>query len=227
MATKAKTRNQETLARLRGDILAGRLAPGQKLAFADLCKTYGVSVGVIREALSALVEQGLVLSAPQQGFRVTMISAADLVHLTDARRELETLALRRSIADGTLDWESNLVSAHHRLANTPLTSPDEPGRLSEDWVEAHSFFHEKLLEGCTNPRITAIATNLRASAELYRQWSVSLHHGAGARDISGEHQHMMEAALARDTETAVRLLNEHIQRTTDLLLETDSWISTV
>jgi len=219
MVAKARTRNRETLAELRADVLAGRLQPGQKLAFADMCATYSVSVGVLREALSALVEQGLVVSAPQQGFRVASISTDDLLHLTDVRREIESLALRRAISEGGLAWESEVLAAHHRLANIPLTCQDNAERVSEEWVEAHSRFHSVLLEGCANPRITAIASDLRASAELYRQWSVSLRHEVEPRDIVGEHRAITEAVLARDVESAVRLLNEHIQRTTNLLLE--------
>ena len=94
VAKVATTRNGEALIRLRADILAGRVIPGQKLAFADLCSRYGVSVGVIREALSRLVEQGLVSSTPQQGFSVAAISRTDLHHLTEARCEIESLALR-------------------------------------------------------------------------------------------------------------------------------------
>ncbi|GGF30939.1 GntR family transcriptional regulator [Subtercola lobariae] len=221
MVSPSKTRNEEALAHLRADILNGRLIPGQKLAFADLCARYAVSVGVIREALSRLVEQDLVRSAPQQGFFVAAISRADLVYLTEARCEIEPIALRHAIAEGDIVWESEVVAAHHRLANASLVAPDAPDRLSEEWAERHSTFHETLLLGCENPRLRAIATELRASAELYRRWSFPLDHEQN-RDIAGEHAAIVDAILARDPDLAARLLVEHISLTTELLLESEA-----
>lgn len=218
MASNAKTLNEVAFGRLRGDILSGRLVPGQKLAFADLCERYGVSVGVIREALSRLVEQELVRSAPQQGYFVTTISREDLLHLTEARCEIESLVLERAIAEGDVEWESLILAAHHRLSNAPLTSPDDPGRLSEDWAERHAEFHSTLLLGCGNPRLRGIAAQLRDSAELYRRWSVPFDH-ENRRDIAGEHAAIVDAILARDAPLATARLAEHISTTTRLLLE--------
>lgn len=220
MTPPSTTRQEQAYQALRGDILAGRVHPGQKLPFAELCDTYGVSVGVIREALSRLVEQGLVQTAPQQGFFVTPISREDLVHLTVARREIESLTLRHAIAEGDLQWEGEVLATHHRLASTPQLAPDDPDRLNDEWAEIHSRFHETLLLGCENPRLTAIATQLRASAELYRRWSLPFS-AERERDIAGEHKALADAVVARDTERAVELLAAHIQLTTDLLLESE------
>jgi DNA-binding GntR family transcriptional regulator len=65
--------------RLRADILAGVLAPGSRLLFADLGDRYHASMGVLREALTRLAGEGLVDSEPQTGHRVMSLSAADLV----------------------------------------------------------------------------------------------------------------------------------------------------
>ena len=114
-------------------------------------------------------------------------------------------------------WESEIMAAHHRLANTPLISPDDPERVSEEWAELHSAFHEAVLSGADNPRLRGIASQLRDSAELYRRWSVSLEH-EHERDVAGEHRGILEAILERDEELAVRRLVDHIQLTTRLLL---------
>ena len=72
--------------------------------------------------------------------------------------------------------------------------------------------------GCGNPRLTGVATQLRASAELYRRWSVPIGEGA-KRDAASEHQRILDAVVARDVDLAVSLLDEHIALTTRLLLE--------
>jgi DNA-binding GntR family transcriptional regulator len=202
---------------LRADILAGRHAPGQRLRYTELCERYRTSMGSLRESLLRLAEQGLVKGEPQQGFQVAPLSAADLRDLTDARRELETLTLRHAIADGDVDWESRIIAAHHRLSRAPQLDPSDPERLSDTWVAAHAEFHNTLLGGCANQRLKSIAASLRASAELYRHWSVPLGHDAG-RDIAAEHAEILAAVLARDLDRALLCLSTHVERTSSILL---------
>lgn len=217
MPARSASRGERAYASIRSDILAGRLRPGGRLPFAGLCSRYGASMGVLREALSRLAEQRLVVLEPQQGYRVVSLSADDLVDLTSARVQIETLVLREATANGDLAWESRLLAVHHTLARTPVTSADEPDRLSEAWTAAHAEFHSALLAGGSSRRLRAIAEGLRDSAELYRQWSVPADRGH-ARDIAAEHRALLDAALDRDAETAAAVLTAHIEYTTRLLL---------
>lgn len=205
------TRTEAVHEQLRDDILAGRLAPGSRLRFADLSDWYGASMGVTREALTRLCEQGLVVSEPQQGFRVITLSASDLVDLTETRCHLEGTALALAIEYGGLDWESNLLAAHHGLARTRIIT--DAGTLSPDWVTAHARFHSALIDGCPNMRLKALAATQRDTAEVYRHWSSN-----ETRDTAGEHRRLCEAVLARDSVEACRLLTEHLVETARILL---------
>ncbi len=218
MTGGATTRTERAYAALRADILAGRFAPGERLPFAALCARYESSMGVLREGLSRLVEQGLVRAEPQQGYRVAPLSRDDLVELTEARVEVETLVLRQAVAHGDLAWESAVIAAHHTLTRTPQIDGDDPARLSEEWTAAHAAYHSAVLAGCPNGRLRGIAEGLRDSAELYRQWSGPLGHDE-ARDVAGEHRSILDAVLAREEDTAARALADHIGRTTLVLLD--------
>jgi DNA-binding GntR family transcriptional regulator len=218
MPAPGTTRTEQVYAQLRADILSGRLLPGARLPFAELIARYGGSTSVIREGLSRLVEQGLVQAEPQHGFRVMPLSIRDLDDLTTARCELEGLVLRLSIANGDLEWESEIVAAHHLLERTPFEVEGEPGALSDDWRAAHARFHNALIAGCPNVRLRTMAAGLRDAAELYRSWSGPIGH-ARHRDIAGEHDEIAEAALARDADTAVAALTRHLRRTAELLVE--------
>ena len=52
---------------LRADLLACRIPPGKKLKIQELCDRLSVSLGAIREALSRLTSEGLVVAEPQRG----------------------------------------------------------------------------------------------------------------------------------------------------------------
>ena len=99
--------------RIRADILAARLEPGQKLNVKSLGGAYDVSLNVVRESLSRLAGEGLVRANPQLGFCLPPASIPDLVDLTEARIEIDSTALRWSMERGDLDWESQVVSTRH------------------------------------------------------------------------------------------------------------------
>jgi DNA-binding GntR family transcriptional regulator len=211
----APTRAEKVYAELRSDILNGRIGPGERLPFAQLCERYQASTGVLREVLPRLVEQGLATSERQFGFRVIPVSEADLRHLTELRVTIESQALRQSVEHGELAWQSRLVAVHHTLAATPMTVPS--GAINEDWLEVHARFHSTLNEACPNSRLRGLADSLRAVSEVYRCWSGVATDGED-RDVTGEHGRILDAALAGDADSAVAELTAHIQRTTDALL---------
>ena len=200
---------------LKADILNGKLPPGSKLAFADLRLRYDCSVGVLREALPRLVGEGLAVSEPQLGFRVVSVTVDDLRHLSEARVIIETMVLRRAIAEGDLGYEAKVVAAHHVLANEPMFTADGSG--SPAWLSAHSAFHRALLAACTNERLRRIADSLRDSSDVYRFWSGTAADQRG-RDIPAEHRRIADAVLRRDADAAAAALAHHFERTTEILL---------
>src|SRR3977135_761593 len=86
--------------RLRADLLACRLKPGERLALHQLRQKLNVTPGAPRGGGPRLPSEGLVIAEPQRGFRVAPISAEDLKDLTAVRLEIELLCLKDSIAHG-------------------------------------------------------------------------------------------------------------------------------
>ncbi|WP_059007598.1 GntR family transcriptional regulator [Streptomyces specialis] len=211
------TRAGDVYQRLRADILGGRLLPGQRLKFPELCARYGTSVGAAREALTRLVTEGFVTTQSHHGYAVVPLSHEDLADLTFARTEIESSVLRLSVLDGDMNWEAQLVAAHHVLERTPFHGPGDTDHPGDAWAAAHKAFHLALLDGCRNRRLTATARALREEAALYLQWSVSFGREPD-RDIAGEHRALLDAAVRRDADLAARLLREHIAHTARLLI---------
>jgi DNA-binding GntR family transcriptional regulator len=197
---------------IRSQILSCALRPSQRLKTAEIATEHGVSITVVREALTRLAERGLVSFGSQQGFRVVSLSKAALLDLTAVRVEIETLALRWSIDHGDVDWESRVLGAHHVLARTPTSG--------EPWVTAHRRFHDELVSACGSPALLQIRLALLESMELYRRWAKPDPRRA-PRDTAGEHAAIMEAALARSVEKADAHVAAHIKGTTEVLLKTN------
>jgi DNA-binding GntR family transcriptional regulator len=189
------------------------------LKIQELCSRFSVSLGAIREALSRLTSEGLVVSEPQRGFRAAPISMADLQDLTMVRIEVESLCLRRAIAVGTVDWEARLVAALHRLSRTPERAAADPTRSADEWSEAHGAFHSALVDGGDSPWLLRLHAQLYAQSERYRRLSVPL--DIGERNVGREHQAILDAVLKRDADGAVALLAQHLGATTKILLSAD------
>lgn len=205
-ATEPKTLVEAAYRNLRRDIIEGRLSPGEKLRVEHLKDSYGVGAGTLREALSLLIADALVVSQGQRGFRVAPVSLEDFADITRTRVMLEGEALRQSIQMGDDVWEGELLAAFHRLSKAEekrITTEDR-----ETWEERNRVFHEVLIAACPSRWLKHFLSILYQQSERYRHLSISLR--PIPRDIHSEHEALMKAALARDSEHAATLLGEHI-----------------
>lgn len=210
--SKSQTAEPKTLVEsayrsLRRDIIEGRLAPGEKLRVEHLKDTYGVGAGTLREALSLLIADALVVSQGQRGFRVAPVSLEDFADITRTRVMLEGEALRQSIQMGDDAWEGDLLAAFHRLSK----AEEKRGVSSEDreeWEERNRIFHEVLIAACPSRWLKHFLAILYQQSERYRRLSLTLQ--PIPRDIHAEHEALMKAALDRDCEGAAAILGEHI-----------------
>ena len=208
------TRGAEVYVVLRAELLNGVLCPGEKLRMVELARRFSVSSSVVREALTRLAEQGLVVATPQRGFRVRELSVEDIVGLTESRVEIESVALRLAIERGDVLWETQIVAAHHLLERTPVV--DAVGRFHEPWAAVHHDFHRSLTEGCNNARLQGVVLALRDSAELYRRWWALANDRQ--RDLAAEHRQLKDLTLARDADDAIEALTYHIKGAPERLI---------
>jgi len=131
--------SDEVAARLREQIMDGRVRPGEYLRLERLAAEFGISVTPVREALQSLRSQGFVHLEPRRGFVVAPLSRQDVADLfwvqagiaaelaaraadaitTGVLRELTGIqeALRRAVADGRTDLVEEHNHAFHRSIN--------------------------------------------------------------------------------------------------------------
>ena len=213
---KAGTLATAAYERLRQDIVGGRLIPGEKLRVDALRDRYEIGGSPLREALARLTAEGLVFQQEQRGFRVSAISANDLMELTRTRLWVNEIAVRDAIAPGDVAWEENIVLAFHRLKRTPLRLRNDP-TVNADWNRLHRAFHVALVAACRSRWMLGFHNTLFDCAERYRNVVAVLSHEN--RDSVGEHTAIMEATIERKADDAISLLNAHYERTTSLLLK--------
>ncbi len=200
--------------RLRQDILLGVLAPGTKLNLDRLREKMNVGLSPLREAVTRIVSDGLIEVAPQRGYTVAPISVANFEEVCALRTELEPYALRRSISNGGLDWETAVMGALHRVNKTQRNADDAASRTA--WEAANNAFHFALIERCDMPLLLKIHGSLISMNDRYR----NIYYKAVTvqRDVVEEHTAIAEAAVERRADEAVEILKIHIERSVKIML---------
>ena len=213
---QARTLAADVLSRLHADIVTCRLRPGEPLRFEPLKEAYAASFTTLREALTTLAADGLVVSEGQRGFRVAPVSRTDLIDLTETRVLIERQLMRLAIEKGDDDWEVAASAALHRMTLAEQRIGPKYA-LTSEWKLVHRQFHEALVSACGSPILLGVRANLFARAERYR--SLSSMYRRTKRDKMGEHKALLDAALSRKVEKAQMLVDRHIRSTTQNVLE--------
>ena len=192
---------------IRKDIIFGRLIPGQKLRLDRLTRQYGASVSTLREILSRLSSEGLLLAEGQRGFQVRGVSASDFKDVAAMRLLLESHAIRLSFAAGDLHWESQVVAAYHKLSlmEQQLLAGEEGD--PESWKRYDREFHQALIAACGSQTLLDLFANVYDQYLRY-QMVVVIFRGKPAAE---EHRQLRYCVLKRDVERACDVLKKHIE----------------
>lgn len=202
--------------RIRSDIVFGRIAPGQKLRLDRMRAEYGVGVSTLRELLSRLAAEGLVLAEGQRGFEVPAVTAQDLRELAELRLLLESHALTQSFAAGDMEWEGRIVSAHHKLDVTERRMLEGDRGETRLWKRYDWEFHQALISACGSRELmSAHATTF--DKYLRYQMIAFCFRGEVA---AGEHRALRDCALVRDAGHAIAVLHDHINGCVEFTLAT-------
>ena len=102
------------------------------------------------------------------------MSLAELEDLEDARLAIEEKLLEDSIELGGVEWESQLIAAHHRLMRTSQPIGTDSVEVRESWINSHDAFHMALLSAGRSSWLKAFhATTLE---QLQRHHQALLFH---------------------------------------------------
>jgi GntR family transcriptional regulator, carbon starvation induced regulator len=200
---------------MRADILECRLPPGSKLRFDELRARYSVAVSPLREALTRLAEEGLVILEEHRGFKVSPVSRQKLHEIISTRREIDALTIRLSIERGDAAWEARVRASFVDLATGPITTND--GEMDSEWERSHAAFHAALHSGSGSMWLERLCALLFDQTTRYRRlW---FKHLRGDLDVVAEHREIMDAVLARDVLAATYLMRRHTQLLVNPLLD--------
>ena len=194
-------------------IAEGELVPGMPVSEAQLAARFGCSRGPVREAVSRLQGQRLIVQAPNMRPRIASIEHRDVVQLFQMRAALEGMACRLA---ATMMAEDELAALEHDLERWHAAL--KTGAVDSDMQELD--VHRRIAAGSGNRWLLEwLSGDLYRLLSLYRRRSGDR---PGRRPAAHEeHWQIVRALRARDGDLAESLMRSHIERATMRLAARD------
>jgi len=204
-----RTLAERAFATLHEAIVTGVLAPGERLPIEELAEILEMSPMPIREALRQLDSVGLVENIPHRGARVTELTIDDLREVYEARLALEPLAVRHAAENFT---EADVELASARLEDHVKAYKQRD--LGVVW-STHTAFHFALYSAAKSRWMIRLIHPLWETSERYRFAMLPVRLNLDQRRL--EHERILRACAAHDTDAAARELHNHLARTANLI----------
>lgn len=198
------TRRDHVVIALRRSILAGQIPPGTQLVESGLATQFGVSRGLLREAIRELIESGLVVNRPYAGAFVTEINAGVLHDVYQVRRVMEKEAYTRIWPSRDRSFRKEL-----RLRFKLMIEAVEGSDLSEE-IRAEAHFHGLVYERCGNHLMPSIWQQMTQKIQL--GFAICQISHAPKMNFEENHARFLELALGDDLQEMLDELDVHLGR---------------
>ncbi len=204
---------------LRSEIQRGTFQPGDRLPTEMvLSETFGVSRAVIREAIFALKQDGIVESFQGRGIFVAAtspeatfrIDRAEIDNMDEIDRVLEFL-LAHEAAAASLAAERRTAADLDRIRQA-LDQIDAAIERGENGIEQDMAFHAEILAATKNHIFVSFSAFLENRVRhLIREARANSSRRGLTRIVQDEHRHIYEAIVAQDRQAAHAAAETHLK----------------
>ena len=189
---------------LRRAILEGDLPPDTPLVETALAAQFDVSRAPLREALRQLIDEGLVVTVPYTGTRVTGLTVDDLREIQSMRVTLERFAFEQAWPRRDAAFRRALLQRQTALTRA-IDARDDAGSIA-----AELDLHGLVYEASGHQLLQRTWAGLRGRLQLYWATHHRAHAARGPRRDS--HDSYVAAALGDDLAAMHAEIAEHMQR---------------
>jgi DNA-binding GntR family transcriptional regulator len=185
---------------IKNMIITCELAPGTPISEGELMTLLNASRTPIREALSKLESENLVIIYPKRGIFVTNITVKDIINIYAIREVVEPLAAR--LATPNIDLEA--LRFYHQLYS------DAQHHLSlEEHIKTDRMFHSLVANSTDNQLLAQILLGIYDQNSRIRILS-KLKVKDRQEEARQEHFQLIESFMDRDADRAEEIMKRHI-----------------
>jgi DNA-binding GntR family transcriptional regulator len=186
---------------LKKKIIANQLTPLAPLNEAELAAELEMSKTPVREALHQLEKDGFIDNIAQKGWFVSEINIKDIRELFEVREILECAAVRLAIAKVNSDRFLVLRNKLSEMVNEKKAS---------NLLKSGELFHTTIFENIQNKRLFDMYRSLMDHYSRARVYFVNRFDETRLAEAFVEHQKILDAILAKDTDAASELMKKHL-----------------
>lgn len=190
---------------LKKKIWKKELSPNEIIGEAELVKELGVSRTPLREALSILEHEKLLIRQPNKRLKVSPISIKKAEEIFEVRAHLECIAVREAIENTTQEDIEKLGIIVH------LTQQKNDEQDFEKTFFYGEQFHYYIYQLSGNSTVQTILMQLDDHIKRYRYLILS-RNGGSPKDKDKGHEAIFQAIKNRDTDEAERLVKRHLEK---------------
>ena len=196
---------QQVAARIRDMIIQDQLVPGEWIREQAIADKLNVSRTPLREALKLLELEGLTQLLPNRGAVVTELTVEEVKEKLEVLAVLESLAGKLACRNATDSELAEIRALHYEM----LACFSRENRL--DYFKLNQRIHLAIVTASGNK--TLIETHARINAQLYRvRFQSNLQNELWSTAVD-EHEEMLSALEARNSEALSRCLLNHLGQT--------------
>jgi DNA-binding GntR family transcriptional regulator len=189
---------------LYAQLMSRTITPGARISIDHLVRELGVSQTPIREALSRLEAQGLVVKTHLIGYSAAgQIDEARLGQMYDLRLLLEPYAARRAATLMPDETRGHLEALHAQMREIDRGGPDAYGAFAA----LDGQFHDLIARGSGNLMIHEALGRLHVHVHLFRLFYLA----SATTDANAEHASIVAALLERDPDAAEAAMRAHVE----------------
>ncbi len=187
---------------LRRAVFEGELEAGTPLREVAIADSLGVARSTVREALGALVAEGIAVREPNRGVSVAAPDTDSVTDVVRARAVLEVAGVRNW---GRATPESR---AGVRQSLDEYAAAVAAGASYQQLNERHLALHLSFVALTGSPRLVAMAESLIAELRVVLAQIDRIRRNA--HDQAGSHTHLLELLEAGEIDTAATDLEHHL-----------------
>jgi DNA-binding GntR family transcriptional regulator len=188
-------------AKLRGDIVDGRLLPGHRMLEQAISESLNMSRTPVREALSRLQADGLLAMQARSGLAVAELDASGVIELYETREALEGTAANLAARYAN---PRDLAALEAELA-VEADLPDDPFQQQRQ----NRAIHAAILAASHNRFLLKSLLALHDALALLGPTTLTTD-GRRAQ-AAQEHRRIFEAIVARDAAKAEATMRAHVR----------------
>jgi len=196
---------------IKDKIIWHEIKMGERIIDKRLAEELGVSRSMVRQTLTILVKEELLIMIPRNGFYVREITRKEIEEIYNIRKILEAYATELAVPKIT-SGDIAALEEVFRKAKGDLEKDEV-----KSFIETDTELHKLLVNNCGNEHLKKMINENNDKYAFYRV--VDLNRIERAKESYFEHYEIFKAVKEKKGELSVKLMAKHIENAKRIILD--------